>query len=642
MTHVRRPAILLLPAAFFALLATELLLPPAQAGPKPETYWQVDDVRAGMKGHGLTVMKGTKVEKFQAEVLGVLKNTSPGRDLVLCRLAGLGLERTGVIAGMSGSPVYIDNKLLGAVAYAWQFGKDPIAGVTPFSQMHGFVEAYERRDIANQNAPTRVGLARPLTVGGLQFETVTVSQGFDAPPPAPADGLWLAPLQTPLAATGFTPHSLNLLRERLRGTGLLPMQGGGASAKVANEEKDTPLEPGGPLAVALVTGDFDMSGIGTVTHIEGSRVYGWGHPFMGLGTCEFPLMTGYIHAVYPRQSVSFKMGSPLRTVGVINADVSTGIAGWLERQPDLLPVRMTVVREPEGVARTFNVRLARQRALLAPLVNTVLLNSVDLEGELPDELTAELEVKIEIEGHEPILLRDTFSGASFSGGRAPQAIYQPVAALVGLLSYNAYGQVRISRIECQTRVTPGRRTADVEAVELESEVYAPGDTLKATLYVRPYKGPRQRLPVALKLPADLPEGTYTATVCDDLTAARLELRDNPTLSNPQNVAQLFEALKVQTAARRTNIVLRVPVGAAGVALGEKMLPDLPPSMVQILGTSRRTAGAQPLGRALVARQSTAWVFSGTDSVRFTVSKNKKVTTPRDGVALRHKEAEEKK
>src|SRR5207248_5439832 len=114
----------------------------------------------------------------------------------------------------------------------------------------------------------------------------------------------------------------------------------------------------------LVQGDFDLSGIGTVTHIEGSRVYGWGHPFYGLGACELPLMTGYIHTIYPRQSVSFKMGSPLKTVGVINADVSTCIAGWLGRSPDLIPVRMTVQGGPDEQAKTFNVRMVRQRSLL--------------------------------------------------------------------------------------------------------------------------------------------------------------------------------------------------------------------------------------------------------------------------------------
>ena len=327
------------------------------AGPKPESYWQMDDVKPGMKGYGRTVMHGTKVEDFSVEILGVLKNISPGRDMVLCRLSGLGLEKTGVIAGMSGSPVYINDKLLGAVSHAWAFGKEPIAGITPFCQMHGYVEAYERRDMADKEKPARVGRRAPRMIDGLTFDTATVvsgewgvrsgekQEGRDlrlASGPgslgSPRDELWMVPLQLPIAAAGFTSHSLNFFRERCPESNMLPVQAGGTSAKIAEEEKNTPLQPGGPLAVALVTGDFDMSGLGTVTHIEGNRVYGWGHPFFGLGACEYPLKTGYVHTVYPAQSISFKMGSPLRTVGIINADVSTGIAGWLDRKPDMLPV----------------------------------------------------------------------------------------------------------------------------------------------------------------------------------------------------------------------------------------------------------------------------------------------------------------
>src|ERR1700694_983122 len=140
----------------FCITSFAIAVGPVQAAPKPGSYWQVDDIRAGMHGYGRTVMKGTKVETFDAEVLGVLKNTSPGRDMVLCRLSGLNLDKTGIIAGMSGSPVYIQGKLVGAVAYAWAFGKEPIAGITPFSQMHGYVEAYERRDLVEEKHPTRV------------------------------------------------------------------------------------------------------------------------------------------------------------------------------------------------------------------------------------------------------------------------------------------------------------------------------------------------------------------------------------------------------------------------------------------------------------------------------------------------------
>jgi hypothetical protein len=604
-------------------LAHALAGPPAPVVAKQEGYWQVEEVRAGMKGQGRTVMKGTKIETFDAEVLGVLKNVSPGRDMVLCRLSGLALEKTGVIAGMSGSPIYIQGKLLGAVAYAWPFGKEPIAGITPFAQMLRYVAPFENREVAEEDQPRRIGLNKPLQIGDREFDTVTVTNDYRDPQPTAADGMWMVPLRTPLAATGFTPGSLALLRNLLHDAGMVPMQGGGVSGSVAEREKDAPLLPGSALTVAMVQGDFDLSGIGTVTHVDGKRVYGWGHPFFGLGACDFPLMTGYVHTIYPRQSLSFKMGSPLQTVGVINADVSTCIAGVLGGQPDLLPLRMTVVRSPDREAKTFNVKIVRQRSMIGSLVFTVLANSVDMEGELPEELTAHLKATVEIEGRPPVIIHDTFSGSGFTGGRAPQALFQPVSAVVNLLTFNPYRPIRIKSIDCATEVVAGRRTADIESIELESDTFAPGDTLKAMVSLRPYKGLRQRLPVSLALPPDLPEGTYTATVGDDVTSARQQIRDNPNLSNPQNLEHVFDALKVQTSAKRANLVVRVPLGGTGVALEGQSLPDLPPGMVQILSSGRRT-GAQPMNGALVSRRSTAWVIQGSDSVRFTVSKHKKV------------------
>ena len=622
MTVVRRPVWLLPPLVAVLGLTLFAVEPPAAAGPKSESYWQVDDVKAGMKGDGRTVMKGTKIETFQVEILGVLKNTSPGRDLVLARLSGLGMEKTGVIAGMSGSPVYIDGKLLGAIAYAWSYGKEPIAGITPFCQMHAFVEAQEKRDLEEEGKPVKVGLRTPLNIDGKEFDTVTVSQGFDDPAPKESDGLWLSPLRTPLAASGFTPHALKLLRERTSSFGLVPVASGMATAKIADSEKETPLAPGGPLAVSMVTGDLDLSGIGTVTHIEGNRVYGWGHPFMSLGNCEFPLLTGYIHTVYPRQTVSFKMGSPLKAVGVINADVSTCIAGWLGKKADMMPMRMSVALGPKATPKVFNVQVVRQRSLMASLVFTSLVSSVDMEGDLPEEMTAELSARIEVEGQAPLVLKDTFSG--FSGGRAPQALFSQIGAVVNLLSFNSLKPIRINRIEVETRVLPGRRSADIEAMELSADTYAPGDTVEATVFVRPYRGQRQRMTLSLKLPVDLPEGTYSVTACDDLFNVRQQMRDNPTLTNPQTVAQIMDAVNVQLAAKRTNLVLRVPLGPSGVAVSGKAMPNLPSSMVQILGNTKRT-GAQTMGGSLVARQPTEWVVQGAETVRFTVTKNSKLT-----------------
>ena len=195
-------------------LGGDLLAAAGLPRPAPMPVWRVEDLKAGMKGHGLTVRKGTRIETFQAELLGVLRNTSPGRDLVLARLSGIDLEKTGVIAGMSGSPVYIDGKLVGAVAFAWPFGKEPIAGITPFAQMQAFADAVEKRE------PVKVGLRTKLRSGGKTFGSVTIAQDAGAD----GEGLWMVPLRTPLAATGFTPHALRLLGKETARFGMVPVQ----------------------------------------------------------------------------------------------------------------------------------------------------------------------------------------------------------------------------------------------------------------------------------------------------------------------------------------------------------------------------------------------------------------------------------
>jgi hypothetical protein len=562
-----------------------------------------------MKGVGKTVMKGTHIETFEAEVLGVLRHQSPGRDLVLCRLSGLDLERIGVLAGMSGSPITIGGKLLGAVAYAWPYGKEPIAGITPFCQMHEFAAAFDERPKTEH-----YGLRQPLALDGQAYTRVAV--GDPGPTPTHAAGeLWLTPLRTPVATSGFSSRALEQLRPAFEKAGMVPVQGG-AVGKALLKGLKTKLEPGSPLAVALVQGDFDMSGIGTVTHVDGERVYGWGHPFMSLGGCDIPLMTGYIHTVFPRQTVGFKMGSPMHTVGVVNADVSTGIAGHLGRVPDLLPVTAEVCHEP-GVCATFNTQVVRQRSLVSALVFAVLSNSIDREGDLPEEMTADLHCTINVAGRAPLVIDDTLSG-SIGGGRGPNVLFGGVGQIVNLLTYNPLEPIRIENIRCQTHIRPGRITADIESVELTTPVVKPGAKLRANVFVRPHRGEPFRVPVTLPIPSDLPEGTYTAVVCDEVSSARQDLRAKPYLAEPTKLDHLFEALRLQTAAKRTNLVVRVGVEAAGVSVAGQALPNLPPSMVRLIGQARRS-GAQTFAEALTARTPTQWVLTGSESVKFVVS-----------------------
>ncbi|MGL4551654.1 MAG: SpoIVB peptidase S55 domain-containing protein, partial [Gemmataceae bacterium] len=334
-----------------------------------------------------------------------------------------------------------------------------------------------------------------------------------------------------------------------------------------------------------------------------------------------PMYVGYVHTVYPRLTVSFKMGSPLREVGTIDADVSTCIAGVIGKKADTLPLSAEVTIG-KGETRAYHVRLGRHESLLPSLVATALTNAADTEGELPEQLTARMRARITLEGGRVLTVEDTFSG--FSGGRAPAVLYNPIAGMVSHLVSNPFEELHVKRIDCVTRVEPGRASADIEAVEPASAEYAAGDTVRVNVTLKPYRGPRRRVVVELKLPDDLPPGDYTALVADEPSSARQDVRNHPGLLYPTSADQVLDALDVLTRAKRTTLTVRLPLGAHGVVSGGRAMPTLPGSMVHILAGGKKS-GTLPLARAAVAKKDTEWVIQGSETVTFTVTKVRKLT-----------------
>lgn len=591
---------------------------------KPVTgYWAVDDIKEGMRGYGKTVIHGTDIERFEVEVLGVQRNSSPGRDTILVRLRGCQLEHTGIIAGMSGSPIYIDEKLLGAVAFAWPFGKEPIAGVTPFSQMVDFAGNLRREYLADAHGPKPMSAMPNLRVWDHEFRSQ-----FTSPKPrsAVADSgqvLGMAQIKMPLVVSGFSQQSVAMMRDMMEPLSMLPVMGGGVSGDVLAEAANKPLEPGSPLCVAMVTGDFDISGVGTVTHIEGDRVYGFGHPMFGLGKCEFPLMSGYIHVVYPRQTVSFKMGSPLKTIGVVDTDVSTCIAGRLGQRPHMVPMEFSIKRQGQPATRHYKVEVAPQKEMFASMVFNVLVGAIDTEGNLPDELTMRVSTTIRPKGREPLVIDDIYAGDQYSGQFAPMAAYGIVPNLLNILLHNPFEEVEIESIRSETEIVDSRNSATIESVRLGSEVYEPGDRLIAQVTLEPYKGAQKKFEIGLELPANMPVGIYQVLVCDSMSSIRSDLRNQPHLLQPENLDQLYRVLQLQTAERRNNLYMRVMTRDFGVALEGQAMPNLPLSMAHIL-TSRRRSGVLPIRTELISKVETPMVIQGAQALQFQVVADKKL------------------
>jgi hypothetical protein len=370
----------------------------------------------------------------------------------------------------------------------------------------------------------------------------------------------------------------------------------------------------------MVTGDFDLSGIGTVTHVEGNRVYAFGHPMLSLGACDLPMMTGYIHTVYPRASVSMKMGSPLKVIGVIDTDVSTSVAGRIGAKPDMLPVAVKVKPSRYADAQSYHVEIIREPMLISSMVMAVLTNAIDTEGNLPDELTARLNAVIRLKGAEPISVSDTFSGPKYAGPMGAGALFGPLASIVSILVRNPIAPVRIESIECDVEIEPGRKVAILESVRLASETIEPGQDLTAFVTLKPHKGERETFEIKIPIPIDFPEGPSEVVACDVTNSIRRQFRNDPAILEPHDIEGLVRAIRVQTDPKHTAVYLHIPSQKRGLSIKGQALPNLPGS-VRAAFASKRETPMPSIRNDIAGVLPVSWVVEGMQTLRFTVAKD---------------------
>ena len=391
------------------------------------------------------------------------------------------------------------------------------------------------------------------------------------------------------------------------------------------------------MAVGLVTGDVSMTAIGTVTAALGDRVYGFGHPFFQLGECEFPLLSAYVHAGDSTLDGQLESGLGTSTpVGKIDADVSTCVAGWLNRSADTIPLTIRLRSGHSALDQTFRCHIVRERTLLGPLTMSTLGSCATLEGDAPDDLTVKFSAKVELDGYPPLQIEDVFSGARYSGTRGLLAVYSPLANLLTALSNNPFRQIHVTSISSNSELINRRSSADVIAAWAVHPVLEAGETLEVIARLQPYQRGQGSEPQAakvverrmsLQLPNDLPPGKYSARIGDAPTDFRAVLSDRPHLQQPRDFQQLYRFLAAQLDLRRTDLVLRFTPPALGVAVNGTELPNLPAGIVDILSRddSRKVT---PLKSSVVARLATEWAIEDSQRVQFEVVKEKRFF-PRD-------------
>ncbi|MGE0447563.1 MAG: SpoIVB peptidase S55 domain-containing protein [Vicinamibacterales bacterium] len=582
-----------------AVLLALLVLVSARV-PAATPVFPVDELRAGMVGIGRTVFQGDQLEEFRVHILGVLRNViGTRRNLVLARLEGGPLADTGVIAGMSGSPVYIDGRLVGAVSYSLgQFSKEPIAGITPIDEM-----------IADATLPAprpraaMVDLPLPITPAGLQ---ASLRQAFTWARPFAASaadvqvlgnpginagiGMMLRPIATPLTLGGFDASVIDPIAGVFRDQGFVPVMAGALQAQDA-PAVDRPLRPGDPVGVTLMSGDMELGATGTVTEVDGDRVYAFGHPFYGLGPTQFPMTRAHVHAVLPSLASSLKIASTGDVIGIVQQDRATTIAGTLGPGPQLIPINLSLTSE-RGIRKTFTMQMVDDQLFTPLLAYLAVFNTLGSYERQNGAASYSVKGAAMIKGRGALDFEDLFTGDSPSVGAAAS-----VVGPINILMRNSFEDVDIESLTLDIEASEESRSATLERVWIDGVRTRPGDTVDVKMLLRTYRGDTFTRSLPVRIPENA-RGTLQVMVADAQRLSQWEARELQL--QPLQSRDLPQMLRVLNSARKNNRLYVRLLGRDGGAVVEgEPLAALPPSVLAVMEADRNGGSFRPLDSALL-------------------------------------------
>lgn len=582
------------------------------------TYLTLDQVRPGMIGTGRTVFAGTKLEDFKVEILGVMRNViAPKRNLILARLEGGPLAKTGVIAGMSGSPVYVDGKLVGAVSYSLgQFSTEPIAGITPIEEM---IDATMMAPAARVTRPVAMSMQpTPRELLDIWSRDLGRSQAFvDTPSQAlmlsgaSSDltrmGAMLRPISVPMIASGFDASVFDSISPAFSAAGFVPM----SSAQQGNVAavSTRPLAPGDAVGVSLLTGDFELGATGTVTHVDGDRVYAFGHPLYSLGPIQFPMTRAEVQVVLPSLMASSKLASFGEIVGTVQQDRATAIAGRLGAAPSLIPVTITL-NSDRSPSRTFNFGVVRDFTFTPLLTYLSVANVITSyeRGIGPASFAIRGAASIQSEGD--LSFEDIFSGDQ-AAGVAAAYIAGPLTALFK----NSGENITIDKIALTIDASEQQRSARIERVWLDTTRPRAGQKAMVNVALRSASGEEVVRQVPIEIPANL-TGSLQLTVAD---AARTSADDRRDMRGAE-MQRVSQMLRTFNRARRNNrLYVRLTSNDSGAVVNGEPMAGLPPSVLAVMESDRNSGTVSSLRTMTRGEWELALDFAVTGSRQLTLS-----------------------
>ncbi len=600
----------------FALLAVVLSFPSSsfaqasvQTAQTPKTI-AVNQIHPGMRGVAYTVFQGVKPEAMEVEVLGVLRNVNgPKGDIILVRLHGEKVEYTGVVAGMSGSPVYLDGKLAGALAFRiGEFSKEPIAGVTPIADMLEIS--------ALDQSPAEESAAAKPTINVMAGRTASPGE-IPALPGSTPDSVkdfanYLKPIETPLVFNGFSQQAIQLFGGQFASAGIVPVMGAGS---VSNEKQPEPLEAGSAISAILVRGDMDIEATCTVTYVDPQRLLACGHPLLQFGSVDLPMNKAEVLATLPSPLNAFKIVNTTEPVGTFVQDRHTGILGVFNRQPEMIPVTLSI-HSGTGV-KQFHYEVLNNPKLTPVALMVTVFNALHGVNEFGEEITYRLAGSIGVKGFPEVMMRNMFAPSENAQPAAMQAAIS-LGERFGRIYDNPYNVPAIAGVNLDFDLVRERRWARLESARTDVTEARPGDEIMLETVLAPYRGERIVQQIPVKIPTSASKGTLRILVSDGDTLDRVG-HANATLGRKLDLASTIALLNKEHSNNRVYVSLLEADPEARVA--DKVMPTLPISIMNVMDGMRGNQEMVVSGESNVDETATApldYVVSGAELLTVTV------------------------
>lgn len=563
----------------------------------------LDQIHTGMKGVAYTVFEGVKPEPMEVEVLGIMRNMSgPKSNVILVRLHGAKPEYTGVVAGMSGSPVYIDGKLVGALAYRiGEFSKEPIGGVTPIAEM---LEINELD--ASQPADARLDSA------GGNGVTKTSSAAPSSTQPSTDIANFVQPIDSPLVFTGFSEAALRQFSTQFAQAGVTPVMGVGSVDP--NAKQPEPLQPGSAVSAILVRGDMDIAATCTVTYMDANRLLACGHPLLNFGRVDMPMAKANVLLSLPSPANAFKIVNTTEQVGSFVQDRHTGIMGRFGKEPQMIPVTVSV--RGGAKPKTLHFDVINNYKLTPTLMMATVFNALQGMNEYGEDTTYRMAGSINVQGFSPVALQNMFAPAD-SGNPAAVNAAVAIGDRFSRIYQNPYAAPDIKGVDIQFDLVRERRWARLETARTDVTEARPGDDITIESVLRPYRGERVVRQIPVKIPTSTPKGTLRILVSDGDTLDRMR-RIPAALGRRMDLPSTIALLNKEHANNRLYISLLEANPEAMVE--DKVMPALPLSVMNVMEPMRGTQDMVVVGESAVNEASTPvdYVVSGSQVITVNV------------------------